>query len=309
MLAGLAVHVAIAVPVLQIKVILDKQTHNVGEQINIATNITLDGNSTANLAAIEMISPYGNACLLRTIETGNVSRMYFRVQILDVYTCDQNGNRWSLFNPGDIAYVNVTIRNVDVVTKHVLFALYVQSGANTPLYAYYPGQVDIGAGSTIQNIFPLLLPDDSRSGLARIFASLFTDTPVNGGNAYCPEKTAEFSITTSTPSIPQQPDYNNFTFILPNRNAKLGNYTIYAVTNFNVIQTAQDIKQFKVILVGDVNKDNVVNMKDIAIAISLFQTTPSSGNWNPNADVNNDGVVNMRDIAMLVAFFGNSGIP
>ena len=99
------------------------------------------------------------------------------------------------------------------------------------------------------------------------------------------------------------------TFSLPKKNVKLGNYTIYAVTNFNVVQTSTDTEQFAVVLLGDVNKDYIVNMKDIATDVLLFRTTPSSPNWNPNADINEDGVVDMRDIAALVQFFGNSAVP
>jgi hypothetical protein len=49
--------------------------------------------------------------------------------------------------------------------------------------------------------------------------------------------------------------------------------------------------------------DGITNMRDIAYMITLFNTRPSSPNWNPNADVNNDGVCNMRDIAIAVANF------
>jgi hypothetical protein len=102
----------------------------------------------------------------------------------------------------------------------------------------------------------------------------------------------------------------NMTFNLPKKNVKLGNYTIYAATYLDEgYQTETDTEQFTVILLGDINKDYVINMKDIATDILLFQTTPSSPNWNPDADINKDGVVNMRDIAALVHFFGNSAIP
>jgi hypothetical protein len=49
--------------------------------------------------------------------------------------------------------------------------------------------------------------------------------------------------------------------------------------------------------------DKIVNMRDIAYLVSLYNTKSSSGHWMPNADVNNDGVVNMRDIAIGVAYF------
>jgi hypothetical protein len=49
--------------------------------------------------------------------------------------------------------------------------------------------------------------------------------------------------------------------------------------------------------------DGIVNMRDIAYLVVLFDTKPSSINWNPNADVNGDGVVNVRDIAIAVYNF------
>jgi hypothetical protein len=54
---------------------------------------------------------------------------------------------------------------------------------------------------------------------------------------------------------------------------------------------------------GDVNMDGIVNMRDIQRMILLFNTTPSSPNWDPNADVNNDGTTNMRDISIAIAHF------
>jgi hypothetical protein len=153
------------------------------------------------------------------------------------------------------------------------------------------------------------IPSSASTGQARIFASLFTDSPTNSGYAYCPEQTANFSIRSSTPILPQQPEYYRMTFNLPRKECKLGNYTIHAVTNYNVIQTAVDNAQIKVILLGDIYNDNLINMRDISAAILVFNTTPSSPNWNPVADVNNDGTVNMRDISILVQTFQNSAIP
>jgi len=316
---SLSSSVAFAAPVLQIKItvgrssstlgFLGNQVYSVGEGIGVSTNITLDGSSAANLAAIELDSPYGNPYLIRTIKTGNVSRMYFRVQFVDMYTCDQLGNPLTLFNPGGTVCVNITIKNIDVVQHSVRVGLYAQCSDNTPAYAYYPEGFTIIPGVPQPFLVQFTLPGNAPSGQAMVFASLFTDYPANLGYPYCPEQAANFSIRTSTPAMPQQPDYNNMTFSLPRKNVKLGNYTIQAVTNFNAVQTATDIKQFTVILLGDINKDYVINMKDIAICVQFFNTTPNSPNWNPDADVNKDGVVNMKDIALLVSFFQNNAIP
>ena len=49
--------------------------------------------------------------------------------------------------------------------------------------------------------------------------------------------------------------------------------------------------------------DGTVNMRDISYIILMFNTKPSSSNWNPNADVNNDLIVNMRDISIAILNF------
>lgn len=306
-----------AVPVLQIKLSINRansslsflgnQTYNVGEGMIISSNITLDGNATANLAAVAINSPSGNPYVIRTVETGNVSKMYFRVQILDLYTCDQAGNRRTLFGPGDSVYLNVTVQNIDVVNHQVIMGLYAQSPVNTPLYAYYPSGDNMTPGLVAQHLVSFPTLNDVHTGQGTVFVSLFTDYPTNSGYAYCPEGSANFSISTSSPAMPSQPQYNNITFSWPNKGIQLGNYTITAATNFNVYQTATDTKQITAVLLGDINKDYVVNMRDIAIDISLFLTTPSSSNWNAVADVNKDLIINMRDIALLIAFFGNTG--
>ncbi len=59
-------------------------------------------------------------------------------------------------------------------------------------------------------------------------------------------------------------------------------------------------------LPGDLNNDGTVNIKDIAIFVKLFGTTPASPQWNPNADLNGNLKIDMRDIALAVQAFGNT---
>ncbi len=92
-----------------------------------------------------------------------------------------------------------------------------------------------------------------------------------------------------------------------------GNYTISIVATPvpGEVDTTDDSYIWTVHLgvPGDVSStvpgvyDGKVDMKDIAYLVSLFNTKPSSLNWQPNADVNNDGVCNMKDIATAIAYF------
>jgi hypothetical protein len=59
-------------------------------------------------------------------------------------------------------------------------------------------------------------------------------------------------------------------------------------------------------LLADLNKDGCVNMRDINYMIQLFNTNPSSPNWNPNADLNKDLKVSVRDIFIALQDFGKT---
>lgn len=65
-------------------------------------------------------------------------------------------------------------------------------------------------------------------------------------------------------------------------------------------------------LVGDINGDGKVDMRDIAIAAAAFGTHSGEPRWNPTADITGslylvpDGAVDMRDIALIAKNFGKS---
>jgi len=55
---------------------------------------------------------------------------------------------------------------------------------------------------------------------------------------------------------------------------------------------------------GDVNKDGVVDGKDVALVSASYGTTPKDAKWNPNADLNNDGVIDGADVAIVARDYG-----
>jgi len=58
-------------------------------------------------------------------------------------------------------------------------------------------------------------------------------------------------------------------------------------------------------IIGDVNGDGRVDLKDLALVARAFGSTPTSPNWNPTADINGDGLVNMKDIDLVARNFGS----
>jgi len=62
-------------------------------------------------------------------------------------------------------------------------------------------------------------------------------------------------------------------------------------------------------LIGDVNDDGVVNLKDLFAASSAFGSTVGSPKWNAQADVNNDGKVDTLDFYIIASHFGERTAP
>jgi hypothetical protein len=107
-------------------------------------------------------------------------------------------------------------------------------------------------------------------------------------------------------------------FTLNTTGVAYGNYTIcgYAEPVLGEADTADNnctcIIPVHIGVPGDVSGptvgvyDGTTNMRDINYTIILFNTKPSSPNWNPNADVNGDAVVNMRDIQIEILHFNQN---
>jgi parallel beta-helix repeat protein len=55
---------------------------------------------------------------------------------------------------------------------------------------------------------------------------------------------------------------------------------------------------------GDVNRDGVVDIKDVAIVSSAFGSYSGHARWNPLGDLNDDGRIDIMDLAKTCANFG-----
>lgn len=62
-----------------------------------------------------------------------------------------------------------------------------------------------------------------------------------------------------------------------------------------------------VLLAGDANKDNSVDVLDLSILIEAFDATPTSSNWIAGADFNCDDSVDVFDLDLLIRNFDLTG--
>jgi uncharacterized protein (DUF2141 family) len=77
----------------------------------------------------------------------------------------------------------------------------------------------------------------------------------------------------------------------------------YAILVLAVLAIVAAVVPVRAIL-GDVNGDGKVDMRDLGIVAKAFGSTPLDPRWNPAADLNGDGVVNMVDIGIVAINFG-----
>jgi len=63
---------------------------------------------------------------------------------------------------------------------------------------------------------------------------------------------------------------------------------------------------FAISLLGDLNGDNKVDVKDVSIVALAFGSHPGQPRWNPVADVNKDGGIDTKDVALVAKNFGEA---
>jgi hypothetical protein len=57
-------------------------------------------------------------------------------------------------------------------------------------------------------------------------------------------------------------------------------------------------------ILGDVNNDGHVDMKDIRLIAKAFGATPGSSTWNPECDLDGNQIVDIRDVRLAATNFG-----
>jgi hypothetical protein len=111
--------------------------------------------------------------------------------------------------------------------------------------------------------------------------------------------------------MPQTGNFSTFTVTGNTTGFAYGNYTLSAyvtpvsgerdMTNNNLTNG-----WVMVAIIGDINGDNTVNMKDISYVARRFNMDPSNPLWDYNADIDGNGIVNMKDIGIAARNFGAS---
>ena len=72
--------------------------------------------------------------------------------------------------------------------------------------------------------------------------------------------------------------------------------------SFDVVFEGKDQK----FLPTDVNKDGIVDLRDVVIVCAAFGSKPGDPNWHEDADIDKNGVINIIDVMLVVNDFGKT---
>jgi len=299
----------------------DMQQYNVGQHqtVRINGNLTYGGAPVSNATvAMEVDNPKGNLFLIRTMNTGSVDPSKWPLAILALTPCDSLGNPRYSFNRGDSAFFRINVTNRASNTYYgVLIYLTIVYSNKAPFWsslAYNGSYID--PGQTIKiTTSAIIIPSNAVTGNTTVYANVYNKLPKKGGYAYCPEKSAYFSIGTGGPLPPPPPTSSQFTLeiALDKILVMLGNYTVYGTVLYSYYFTSTTT-WFKVILLGDITSltylvpDGKVNMLDIGLVATRFGKTRTSPGWVPQADLYPDGKINMIDVGIVAGAFGITAV-
>jgi hypothetical protein len=98
-------------------------------------------------------------------------------------------------------------------------------------------------------------------------------------------------------------------FVWNTSGVNVGNYiiTVYLSTLENESDTSDNTRSLSIAvsnLLGDINGDGRVDMKDVSYVARRFMCLPSDTLWDSAADINGDGKIDMKDISTVARHFG-----
>jgi PKD repeat protein len=87
--------------------------------------------------------------------------------------------------------------------------------------------------------------------------------------------------------------------------ASRGNYTVTLTVTDAAGRTSTQTKVLTVSsLIGDLNGDGKVDIKDVSRVAKAYGSTPGSQYWDPVCDLNGDGKVDIKDVSTVAKHFG-----
>lgn len=103
---------------------------------------------------------------------------------------------------------------------------------------------------------------------------------------------------------------SSVSFVAPlTGNVRDANITLQVTVTNDKGGSASDTVSVFVYMLGDINQDYDVNIADLKLLVSAWNSTPNSGNWNAAADLDNSASVTLGDLKVLMANWNRAMLP
>jgi len=299
---------------LLVYVATDKKVYNqgnIGEMVNIAGNVTLDGELVqTGLIAIEIDGPT-KILGIWTLPLSTYPGQYY-IEIVNLFVCDENRQPLSCVEKGEQVYAYMEVANHGIYDKQLTFVITLVDKNHVPITPTRISTLTVKAGySSVYN--PLLgrIPDWAATGTAYLYCGVYSSLPRNGGYPVCVGEEYPLDIVTSSSTSPiTEASSQNGTYNLNIRLPKvsefeIGNYTVYAVA-YSQGRIGSSSTTFSTKLLGDVDENGVVDIFDVTYVCILYEKTPEDPEWDPKCDLNQDNIIDIYDLVMVCVNYGAS---
>lgn len=299
---------------LEVTVSTDKSAYGYRESVNVYGNVTFDGQPVENgLVGIQIQNPANRTIVLRTVPAGETPSASWQVEVISIISCDGSGNPRSNFNRKTFAYFKATVKNNDINSRNALVSINIYDIDFTPIGIAWQQQVIPPLGQT--TFMPAIYLDEWVStGSALACANVYTDWPKNNGYSYCPEKTVNFSITTTTaatysnePTF-QSDGYYEGTFRAPPKEAPYSGTYFVAVGAWSVGWKAFQNTTFTVEyqVPADFDDNHEIEIYDVIKVTGIYGAKSGDPEWNPEMDLKPDGAIGIYDVVRVTGIYGTT---
>lgn len=311
---ALMTNVAFSQPHLEVTVLTDKSSYGYREAVTVCGNVTFEGQPVENgLVGMQIEDPASRTIALRTVPAGEIPSASWQVEFVSVISCDGSGDPKSNFNRNTFAYFKATVKNNAISSRTLLLSINIYDIDFTPIGIAWI-QLTLPPKGQITFMPGIYIDEWVSTGSALACANVYTDWPKNNGYPYCPEKTVNFSITTTTsatysnvPAFQSDEYYEGIFRVPPEEEPYSGTYFV-AVGAWSVGWKAFQNTTFTVEyeVPADLDHNRKIEIYDVVQVTGIYGAKSGDSNWNPEIDLKPDGAIGIYDVVRVTGIYGTT---
>ena len=296
----------------------ENSTYYYRQLVSIYGNVTYNNQLVEEgLVAVQVEDPDNETIALRTVPANSIPLQNWTVDIVSFISCDSDGNPKNTFQQGKNAYFKASVRNNAVYgSRRVILTITLYDSDSSPFNKHCLIIPELPPKTTWTELVSLYIDEWVSTGSAVAYANAYTDWPKNEGYAYCPEKSAVFTITeattTSTNAVSSESSslesgtgIFQVAFRLP-LEAQLGTYIVSVSAYYKgwkAFSNTTFSHDFK--MKEDIIYDHKIDIYDVVKVASGYGSKGGEPDWDPEADITLPyGKIDIYDVVAVCGKYG-----